>query len=419
MPPRRPQDAPRRVKRAPLPDHESCVLPIHDSKSGELRALHAKYPPQNLHRWIKDATESLRDSSSKFAENRREKVFEQEKERDEEKEQQIAELGVRVEKNIRGLVDMDEQLKMMKSVLQSISEAEKNRGNADGVQPVEEFLKRMKRENRAYRRRDLKDRYGNSAEYIELRSLVHGLAKPTAPQPQKKDWFKTPMFVCDGEAQISDEEAVSESEGEDGPSRDRDIEMVDRDDESDDGIQEVAVTRNLKCPLTMQLFKDPVKAACGHSFEKEALLEMLKEYKKQKKATICPTTGCGKEIHQKDLKPDALTKRLAEAKSKESELKAQRAVVAGARDDDPEDEDDAPSHSKKRRLKSKSVPVKEEEIPYGSDRSDDRNPGEEEERVADSHDEGEENGEEEKVAVDSNDESEEEDEKDEEMEDEE
>ncbi|KAF3142521.1 hypothetical protein TWF594_005419 [Orbilia oligospora] len=160
MPPHRRHDTPRRVKRTPLPDHISCVLPIHQSCSGDLRALHARLPPQSLHRWIKDATEALRDSSSKFAESRRQRVFEQNLERDEETEQKIAELGVRVERNIRGLVDVDEQLKMMKTVLHDISEAEKNRGNNDGVQPVEEFLDQMKRGGRAYRRRDLKDRHG-------------------------------------------------------------------------------------------------------------------------------------------------------------------------------------------------------------------------------------------------------------------
>ncbi|EGX43305.1 hypothetical protein AOL_s00215g41 [Orbilia oligospora ATCC 24927] len=409
MPPHRRQDAPRRVKRAPLPDHISCVLPIHQSCSGDLRALHARLPPQSLHRWIKDATEALRDSSSKFAESRRQRVFEQNLERDEETEQKIAELGVRVERNIRGLVDVDEQLKMMKTVLQDISEAEKNRGNNDGVQPVEEFLNQMKRGGRAYRRRDLKDRYGNSAEYIELRSLVHGLAKPTAPQPQKKDWFKTPMFVCDGEAQISDEEPVSESEGEDV---EQDIEMANEDDDdSDDGIQAVAVTRNLKCPLTMQLFKDPVKASCGHVFEKEALVEVLRNYKQLKKENTCPTPGCGKLINVKDLKPDALTKRLAEAKARERDLAEQRAVIAGAGNDESEDEEVVVSHSKKKR-KPKPV-IKEEEIPYGE------GSGDEEERVPDSHDEQNEDDEEEgeNRVSDSNDEAEEEDdEEDDEME---
>lgn len=405
MPPRRHQNAPRRAGRASPPEHAPCVLPIHQTASGDLRSLHAKYPPSNLTRLIKDATELLRDSSSKFAENRRQKVFEQDKERDEETEQAIAELGVRVERNIRGLVDMDEQLQMMKAVLQDIGEAEKHRGNGDGVQPVEEFLKQMKRRDRAYRRRDLKDRYGNSAEYIELRSLVHGLGKPDAPQPQKKDWFKTPMFVCDGQAQISDEDPVSESEGED---IDPDVEMAgEDDDESDDGIEAVAVTRNLKCPLTMQLFKDPVKAACGHVFEKEALLEVLKSYRQLKKENACPTPGCGKLINVKDLKPDALTKRLAETKAKEKELADQRAVVAGAGNDESGDEEVAVSHSKKKR-KSKPKAIKEEEIPYVGDGSDDRISGGEGERVLDSHDE--QNEEEDDRVPDSHDEAGEEDE---------
>ncbi|KAK6503213.1 hypothetical protein TWF481_008243 [Arthrobotrys musiformis] len=378
MPPRRHQSGPRRVKPS-YPEHKPCVLPIDQAASGELRAIHAKYPPQNLTRWIQDATELLRESSARFAENRREKLFDQDKPRDEVVEQKVAELGVRVEKGIRGLVDADEEVKLMKMVLQGISEAERGRGEGDGVQPVEEFERQMKKGEKAYRRRDLKDRYGNSAEYIELRSLVYGVAKPTAPQPQRKDWFRTPMFVCDGEAQISDEDPLSESEGEEGQPRDPDVEMADSDDDSDDGIQEVAVKRNLKCPLTMQYFKEPVKAGCGHVFEKEALLEVLKGYKQQKKDAICPNPGCGKLVNVKELRPDALTKRLVEAKIKEKELAEQRAVVAGAGNDDDDDDDEevVVSRSKTKNPSSRPLAIKEEEIPYGD-----------EERVPDSHDEG-------------------------------
>ncbi|KAF3903996.1 hypothetical protein AA313_de0202479 [Arthrobotrys entomopaga] len=385
--------ASRRVKRAARPDHTPCVLPIHDKCSSELRAFHAKHPPANIHRFLKDAVENLREASGNFAEKRRTMVFETEIDRDMSTEQEIAELGKRVEKNLRGLVDLDQELINMKQVLQDIGEAEKQRGNGDGVQPVAEYLKKMKKARKAFKRRELKDRYGNLVEYVEFRTVVHALTNPTAPTPQRKDWFKKPMFICDAVATITDEEPVSSDEGETGE-RENEIEMVDRDEESDDEIQETSAKRSLKCVLTMRRFEEPVKGACGHVFEKTAIITMFKDYKKLKKPTVCPTSGCGKEINVNDLKDDPVTKSLVDAEIRRERQEQERAMINS-------DDESVPSRSKASKSNSGSKgkettgsrmfnKAEDEEIPYGDE---DAAEGTVEETVEDNTSADEEDGE--------------------------
>ncbi|KAF3922007.1 hypothetical protein ABW20_dc0105402 [Dactylellina cionopaga] len=392
--------APRRAHQTERPEHVPCVLPIHETCSGELRAIYSKHPPVNIHRLLRGAIADLRDASGDFALKRRTLVFEAERERDERTEQKIAKLGKRVEMSVRGLVDLDERSQNMKKVLQEIGEIERNRGNTDGVQPLEEYTQRTRRARRAFKRRDLKDRYGNTAEYIDFRAVVHALTDPSAPQPQKKDWFKKPMFLCDAVAGISDEEPVSESDGDPGPAdQDQDIEMIEQEDESDDDIQETSVTRNLKCPLTMVRFQEPVKASCGHVFEQHAILSMFKEYRKLKKPTICPTTGCGKEIKANELREDPVTKSLVQAEIRREQQEEERGMV----DTDDEEEGDNELVQVKSKRKSKSrvseaVKDEEDEIPYGSDEgggeerveeTDNENPSDDQEEGEDGEDEDE------------------------------
>lgn len=90
---------------------------------------------------------------------------------------------------------------------------------------------------------------------------------------------------------------------------------------SDDSNEEmVVVTRpSLKCPLTHQLFEDPVKKynyhptrftcspACGHVFSKQAILSIF-----QGGDHRCPVTGCSKLISRDRLVPDESTSRRIE-----------------------------------------------------------------------------------------------------------
>ncbi|KAK6355012.1 hypothetical protein TWF696_004139 [Orbilia brochopaga] len=390
----RPSNAPRRVQKIERPPHTPAILPIHDSCAGELRAFHAKYPPAHLPRMLKEAIEALRDVSKDFALNRNEIVFDQNRERDDDVEQQVAELGKLVEKNVRGLVDLDAELQRMKTVLQEISNS--GRGGGDGVQPVEEYMRRTAAARRAYMRKDLKERYANVADYIDYRTVVHAVSDPTAPVPQRKDWFKKPLFKCDATAEITDEEPLSDSEddgGNSGPSRrNRDVEMSNADD-SDDDIEETSATRNLKCPLTMRRFENPVKAACQHSFELEAIKGMLKDYKRMGKAAVCPVPGCGKAIKVSELKEDVVMKSLVEAEIRREQMEEERAMM-GSGDEDDEEEAPVRPKGKGKAVASRQSMRAEEELPYGDDEGEGgEGEGEDEDEDEEMEDGGDEEGE--------------------------
>ncbi|EWC46910.1 hypothetical protein DRE_03922 [Drechslerella stenobrocha 248] len=388
-------------KAAVRPEHTPAQLPIHTKHTGELRALHAKYPPANIPRLLKGAIDALRDASKDFALNRKEFILDQEgKERNAATEQEVAELGRQVEKNVRSLVDLDEEIKTMKRVLQEIGDADRNRGDGPGVQPVGEYVKRTKMARRAYMRKDLKERYGNVADYVDFRTIVHGVSDPTAPVPQRKDWFKKPLFICDAvAADMTDDEPISGSDGELAGS---DVEMQGgdgSDDDSDDDIQEMAATRDLKCPLTMRRFVEPVKSAvCGHVFEKDAIVRILKEYKQHKKPAICPTTGCGRPIKVSDLSLDVVTKSLVEAQIKSEEQRARRAAMErGARSEQVvkqekgKEEEEEQSRSRSKRPKQSAA--QEDEIPYGDEEGVAANntqadSGEDDEETSEGTDEG-------------------------------
>jgi len=70
------------------------------------------------------------------------------------------------------------------------------------------------------------------------------------------------------------------------------------DEDDDDDIVIAGVTVNLKCPLTLQLFRVPYKSsACKHVFEKDAIEDIIdkggsRPARGAEKEVKCPTGGC-------------------------------------------------------------------------------------------------------------------------------
>lgn len=367
MPPKRarPSEAVAKEEAVELPKRQEVRLPIHPQVTAELRSIHSKHPRPNVRAYPRAALKELRESAKEFAYARRTYVLDKNgAERDPEVEERVAQLGKETEKHVRKLIDLDYDLQFMKESLEEVSRLERERGNSDGVEPLAEYMKLMKQRRKEYKSRDLKGKYANVADYLDYRTLVHSVNDPTAPAPQKKDWFKKPLFEADAVAEITDEEPDSESTddeptaGRRGKPKAREIE----DDDTDDDLQVVSTTKDLKCPLTYQIFVDPVKSTvCNHSYENGPIRDYIKSFKNQRKAAKCPVAGCGADVNLSDLQEDVVMQGLVEAMKRKEERDAHRALMG------MDDDDDRRSKSKSKKQKPIQL---EEEIPYDEEDED-------------------------------------------------
>ncbi|NWT14379.1 NSE2 ligase, partial [Vireo altiloquus] len=86
--------------------------------------------------------------------------------------------------------------------------------------------------------------------------------------------------------------------------------------------EDIAVTRsqmNFICPITQMTMKRPVRnKVCGHSYEEDAILEMIQTQKQKKKNVRCPKMGCSHvDVKGSDLVPDEALKRLIDSQNKQ------------------------------------------------------------------------------------------------------
>ncbi|RMC14896.1 hypothetical protein DUI87_07073 [Hirundo rustica rustica] len=87
--------------------------------------------------------------------------------------------------------------------------------------------------------------------------------------------------------------------------------------------EDIAVTRsqmNFICPITQITMKRPVRnKVCGHSYEEDAILEMIQTQKQKKKKVRCPKMGCSHvDVKGSDLIPDEALKRVIDSQNKQS-----------------------------------------------------------------------------------------------------
>ncbi|XP_066192063.1 E3 SUMO-protein ligase NSE2 isoform X1 [Sylvia atricapilla] len=87
--------------------------------------------------------------------------------------------------------------------------------------------------------------------------------------------------------------------------------------------EDIAVTRsqmNFICPITQMTMKRPVRnKVCGHSYEEDAILEMIQTQKQKKKKVRCPKMGCSHvDVKGSDLVPDEALKRVIDSQNKQS-----------------------------------------------------------------------------------------------------
>ncbi|KAK8797922.1 hypothetical protein WA171_005451 [Blastocystis sp. BT1] len=75
----------------------------------------------------------------------------------------------------------------------------------------------------------------------------------------------------------------------------------DQDEDMEIGVVEANPENRFKCPITGELFENPVKnESCGHTYSKEGIMNYLKK----RSFAVCPVAGCDKTVDVNSLVPD-------------------------------------------------------------------------------------------------------------------
>ena len=194
--------------------------------------------------------------------------------------------------------------------------------------------------------KSLTDRYAHDPAYASFYSSLWDAQHPTEnapPLPAPALWFAREEDPSNGPTGTQDEDDVMDGD---------DTDLV------------LATERiSLKCPITLQHYRDPVTSSiCNHSFERTAIFDMLKvstdhvpftptqtaeltqlsraerarrENAMKLQRVRCPTSGCDKFFTESDLHPNPVLLRKVNR-----EIEAQRRANAERDEYDDEDEDE-------------------------------------------------------------------------------
>ncbi|KAI9712843.1 MAG: hypothetical protein M1820_001465 [Bogoriella megaspora] len=160
-------------------------------------------------------------------------------------------------------------------------------------------------------------RYANNEDYAGFRTLVHEAqhGEDDATEPDKRTWF-------------------SDGPGSPAPGISR---RGRADAGSDSDTSDIAVAReriSTRCPVTLREYEDPITSKkCPHTFEKEAILEMIHNNIRARRGPIqCPVSGCQQMLAEADLAKKPLLER------KIKKIQAARKRAAEDRDSDDENQ---------------------------------------------------------------------------------
>lgn len=118
--------------------------------------------------------------------------------------------------------------------------------------PTSFLQRKLETSSTEYERLSQKDKYASNNDYIGFRKCLHDAQHPgddAPPMPHASTWFRSATAA-------TTDVAASES---------------------DEDVQVASEKRSIRCPITLLPMKDPITSTkCPHSFEKEAIHDMLK-----------------------------------------------------------------------------------------------------------------------------------------------
>lgn len=252
--------------------------------------------------------------------------------------EKVEQLSREAEKAMRRLIDYTDELRAQDQLMQGvIAKASQppptgRRQGSDGdgdedmpdaeadedvVGPTE--ILKMAREdyNRAYGNRSMGNRYARNKDYATFKEMVHEAAGDTEPLAPPAEWF-----------------------GMDGQPRERrSMNVTANADAEDEDFVITGEVADLRCPLTLQVFKEPMKNnKCKHVFEKSAIMEMFERAPVFRdggrrgpgvRKLQCPQAGCDHMLEEKDLAEDIIMKRMVKRQKAQEAREAERAQEGG------------------------------------------------------------------------------------------
>ncbi|KAI3537349.1 hypothetical protein CABS03_02218 [Colletotrichum abscissum] len=283
---------------------------------------------------INDAVRTRHEALARFAEKRAESQSHQEKSQREldveahtaALDDEVPRLTAEAEAALRDLIDRQTELLDEKAALadtvnyfqtlpdgRTRAEANGRGGDADEDDndaadesvlppPPEYSVIDILRQQRAdklteYERMTAYQRYAVNNDYAAFKKLWHDAAHGDAEVslPNAKRWFDD----AGNPVMPTVSRRGGSGDGESAAAAARGAEA----DDSDDDLVIAGENREYRCPLSMQLFKDPVSSsACSHTFEKAAITEFLRRSPGHR--AQCPVAGCSKEIALNDFFDD-------------------------------------------------------------------------------------------------------------------
>jgi hypothetical protein len=295
------------------PDYEPMLYPLTPVGQNALNALRRTHQLGGLQKHFKEANRLLSEcgyeiqdaytSRKDIVERQRSNAEKRGEETDHQAERKLAalkekvdQMTSRMEENTRltidgeqAIQDMDQALTFatqtaggarnntqrntqqtsFDATLPGATEDDSQEAVTIGPGPAALFKQQIDRQKLQYSSLSLETRYAEHNDYIGFKRSVHDGMYPggEVPMPAASRWFREGGSPAPGTA------------------------AAQQDEDSDEDVAISGEKISTKCPLTLMEFVDPITSTkCPHTFEKTAILEMIRGAAGRK--VTCPVAGC-------------------------------------------------------------------------------------------------------------------------------
>ncbi|KAH9214112.1 zinc-finger of the MIZ type in Nse subunit-domain-containing protein [Leptodontidium sp. 2 PMI_412] len=347
------------VRQTELPPYEPPVCALSVQAQQALDSLSNTYDYGKYTKHLQNAKDVMRNAAAESNDRlvarkeafpraverrRREGVADEDRSEGEAKDETVLKgfertndkFTAQAEEAMRELIDYGDELSMqdtmMKQVIREIAAApvpqraaprrRRDAGSDDEGQEEEEIeppaadpdnmsaveLLRQAKEDRAakYASQSKRSRYADNNDYKTFKRILHDAQNPNSGStvPHPSTWFPEENDASSGSRRRRNNTTDNTNNG----------------DGSDDEVIIASASESLKCPLTLQYFKNPVtNNKCKHTIDREALEgyhrtegRLYQGSHNNRKVAKCPQTGCDTMVAMEDYVKDELMARKVE-----------------------------------------------------------------------------------------------------------